>query len=79
MTVSEAGNQTADKDRGPLWEAGLQHEVAGKERQVRNRTESAEGREEKSSGLWREWEALRCHQAAWGACDALKSSIDRQR
>ena len=42
----------------------MQQEVAGKERQARNRAESAEGREEKSSGLWRDWEALRCHQAA---------------
>lgn len=67
MTVSDAGSQIADKDKGPSWEVGLQQEVAGKERQARNRAESAEGREEKSSGLWRDWEALRCHQAASGA------------
>lgn len=67
MTVSDAGSQIADKDKGPLWELGLQQEVAGKERQARNRAESAEGREEKSSGLWSDWEALQCHQAALGA------------
>lgn len=67
ITISEAGNQIADKDKGPLWEVGLQQEAAGKERQARNRTESEEGRQEKSSGLWRDWEALQCHQAAGGA------------
>ena len=51
MTVSEAGNQIADKDKGPLWEVGLQQEAAGKERQVRNKTESEEGRQEKSYGV----------------------------